>query len=409
MTITACGYHSLDSDGVFIRINDTELQWLGYERDEVIGKMKFTDFINDAGKAQFSDMYPRFIEEGHIEDLEFDLICKNGDNRQISLRARSIRDTEGRFVMSLTVLYDITQLKKIQSELSLLTIEQQVMLDSELVGIIKLRNKHIVWINTAMERIFGYDADELDGLPSSILFLDDCSFETFEATADAIFNTQSTYRTQLEMRAKSGENIWVDISGVQLADNSDESMWMMLDITLMKQHQHEVERMAYHDILTGLPNRLLVADRLQQALVQAERANQSVAVCYLDLDGFKAVNDRFGHAAGDKLLIEIAGRIQESVRANDTVGRFGGDEFVLLLTNIKNIDEYQFVLQRVIDAINIPILIDDATEVSVGASIGVTLFPYDRDDPDKLLRHADQAMYQAKKSGRNRVCLYEIV
>ncbi len=109
------------------------------------------------------------------------------------------------------------------------------------------------------------------------------------------------------------------------------------------------------------------------------------------------------------MLIEIAHRMQASVRANDTVGRFGGDEFVLLLTNIKNIDEYQFVLQRVIDAINIPVSIDDATEVSVGASIGVTLFPCDRDDPDKLLRHADQAMYQAKKSGRNRVCLYETI
>ncbi|WP_262966208.1 PAS domain S-box protein [Methylobacter psychrophilus] len=404
-----CGYHSLNRDGIFIRINDTELQWLGCERDEVIGKMKFSDFLNDAGKAQFSEIYPRFVEGGHIEDLEFDLICKNGDSRQMIISAGSIRDTEGRFVMSRTVLYDITQLKKIQTELSLLTIEQQVMLDNELVGIMKLRNKQAIWINTAMERIFGYNADELDGQPSSILFLDGFSCEIFEAAANDTFNTQSTYRTQLEMKRKNGERIWVDISGVQLSDNGDQSMWMILDITPMKQHQQEVERMAYHDILTGLPNRLLVGDRLQQALVQAERANQSVAVCYLDLDGFKIVNDQFGHAAGDKLLIEVAHRMQASVRANDTIGRFGGDEFVLLLTNIKNIDEYEFVLQRVIDAINIPVSIDDATEVSVGASIGVTLFPYDRDDPDKLLRHADQAMYQAKKSGRNRVCLYETI
>ena len=164
--------------------------------------------------------------------------------------------------------------------------------------------------------------------------------------------------------------------------------------------------MAYHDLLTGLPNRLLVADRLKQALAQTERANQMLAVCYLDLDGFKPVNDQYGHAAGDKFLTEIARRLEKSVRANDTVARFGGDEFVLLLADLNTTDECHLVLNRVIAEINLPFLIDGSSEVSVGASIGVTLFPNDNDDADILLRHSDQAMYQAKKLGRNQICQY---
>ncbi len=130
-------------------------------------------------------------------------------------------------------------------------------------------------------------------------------------------------------------------------------------------------------------------------------------VCYLDLDGFKpVVNDKYGHAAGDKLLIEIAHRMQKLVRANDTVGRLGGDEFVLLLTNLETTDEYRLVLNRLIEVINAPFAIDISTMVSVGVSIGVMLFPNVSDDPDILLRHADQAMYQAKNLGLNRICEY---
>ncbi len=401
-----CGYHSIDQDGFIKRINDTELEWLGCRREEVIGK-KMLDFLTSEGKEQFMQRYPQFLATGCIENLEVDLINKQGEIRQVSLSATALRDADGTFLRSRSVMYDITELKKTQNALRLLTIEQEAMLDNDLVGIVKLRNRNAIWINTAMERIFGYGPGEMDGQPSRILYPDAAAYQAFGAAAYPILNAHGIFRTQIELIRKDAQKIWVDVSGVQLTDNSAESMWMMLDITQMKTHQQEVERMAFHDVLTDLPNRLLVTDRLKQALAQAERANQSLAVCYLDLDGFKPINDQFGHAAGDKLLIEIARRMQASVRANDTVGRLGGDEFVLLLTTLESFDEYQLALQRVIQAINEPISIDGNTVVSVGASIGVTLFPFDSNDPDILLRHADQAMYQAKKSGRNRVYLYE--
>ena len=159
--------------------------------------------------------------------------------------------------------------------------------------------------------------------------------------------------------------------------------------------------------MTGLPNRLLVSDRLNQALAQAERAEQSLVVCYLDLDGFKPVNDSFGHAAGDKLLIEIARRLQASVRANDTVGRLGGDEFVLLLTGLENVEEYQAALERVVEAIRQPVSLDETYEATVTSSIGIALFPQDASSPDTLLRYADQAMYAAKQNGRNRCHFFD--
>jgi diguanylate cyclase (GGDEF)-like protein/PAS domain S-box-containing protein len=399
-----CGYHSLDRNGVFIKINDTELEWLGCERHEVIGKMKMTHFLSSESKALFMKMYPQFMASGNIENLEFDLISRSGKLRQVSAGATAIKDAEGNYLMSRSVLYDVTELKTAQQELQKLNVEQHVMLDNELIGIVKLRNRRAIWVNKAMERLFGYEEGELEGQSSRILYTDESSYEAIGAAAYPILNANGTYRTQIELRKKCGEKFWVDVSGTKISDTNNESMWIMLDISAQKKHEQDIEHIAYHDILTGLPNRLLVSDRLKQALANAGRTNQSLAVCYLDLDGFKPVNDIYGHSAGDKLLIEIAKRMLETVRGNDTVGRLGGDEFVLLLVGLESDAECQFVLQRVIAAINSPICIDGTIEVILGASIGVTLFPSDSSEPDTLLRHADYAMYHAKKSGRNQIC-----
>jgi diguanylate cyclase (GGDEF)-like protein/PAS domain S-box-containing protein len=402
-----CGYHSLDENGVFVFINETELNWLGCKREDVVGKMKLTDFLSPASQGLFAEMYPQFLAKGQIDNLELELISKKGDLIRVNVNATAIRDNLGNYLYSRSVLFDITELKKTQDELQRLTIEQQAMLDNELVGIVKLRNRKVLWINKAMEQIFGYGAGEIDGQPSRILYPDDVSFNLLGESAYPIIKENGIYRTQIELQRKDGGKIWIDLSGMQLADSNGESLWMMLDISLQKDYQQEIERIAHHDMLTGLPNRLLVSDRMKQALSQAGRSNQSLAVCYLDLDGFKQVNDKFGHNAGDKLLLEIASRMQKAVRAYDTVARMGGDEFVLLLpSNPEDADNYQLVVQRIMDVINTPVSLDDDIEVKVGVSIGVAVFPSDSGDPDLLLRHADSAMYQAKKSGRNRICLY---
>lgn len=168
----------------------------------------------------------------------------------------------------------------------------------------------------------------------------------------------------------------------------------------------ELERMAHYDPLTGIPNRRMLADQLSQAIARAKRHGQSLALCYLDLDGFKPINDQYGHATGDLLLIEIARRLKQVLRAEDTLARLGGDEFVMILADLDDTHEIDAILVRILNTIHANLRLGD-NDIQVSASIGVTLYPHDAADPDTLLRHADQAMYAAKESGRNRYQLFD--
>jgi len=180
------------------------------------------------------------------------------------------------------------------------------------------------------------------------------------------------------------------------------------DITLMKEHQGQLERVAHYDILTNLPNRSLLSDRLSQAMLQCTRHEQSLAVVFLDLDGFKAVNDTYGHDIGDELLIRLSLRMKEALRENDNLARIGGDEFVAVLADLTSVEGCEPILERLLQAASEPVIIDDIV-LNVSASVGVTFYPQDNVDADLLMRHADQAMYKAKESGRNRYHIFDTV
>jgi len=172
------------------------------------------------------------------------------------------------------------------------------------------------------------------------------------------------------------------------------------------EQEKQLENIAHFDVLTGVPNRMLLADRLAQALARTKREQGLMAVCYLDLDGFKSVNDNFGHEAGDQVLVEVTRRIKETIREDDTVARLGGDEFVLLLVGLQAPEECVSSLHRLLLAINQPIQLRGKS-LRISASIGVSLYPEDEQDADTLLHHADQAMYIAKQSGKNRYHLFD--
>jgi diguanylate cyclase (GGDEF)-like protein len=176
---------------------------------------------------------------------------------------------------------------------------------------------------------------------------------------------------------------------------------------LIKQHEKQLQRIAHYDNLTSIPNRALLADRLKQAIAQTKREQKMLAVCYLDLDGFKAINDTLGHQVGDQVLIETARRIGSMLRENDTVARLGGDEFVMLLPSLHHQKEGIATLKRLLETIARPIHIQGQA-CSVTASIGVSIFSGDNSEPDVLLRYADQAMYIAKQSGKNRYHLFDL-
>lgn len=164
---------------------------------------------------------------------------------------------------------------------------------------------------------------------------------------------------------------------------------------------------AHFDALTGLPNRLLLKDRLEQAIAANRRNGTLLAVCFMDLDGFKQVNDTLGHAAGDALLKFVAGRMLYSLRDSDTVARVGGDEFVMLLSGLETEDECRMALNRLLSQIAEPYTLKDNRQASISISIGVAMFPADDADPDVLIGHADQAMYAAKKAGKNRFQMFD--
>jgi len=182
--------------------------------------------------------------------------------------------------------------------------------------------------------------------------------------------------------------------------------WVAKLIIDLKRHKAELEYLAFFDTLTGLPNRRLLYDRLNQAIAQSKRDKKIVAVCYLDLDNFKLINDTLGHESGDCLLIEVTKRFRSCLREQDTLARIGGDEFVLLLQNLEETNQYQVVLERILKAAAEPIVLGDK-HVMVSISIGVTLYPQDAGDPATLLQHADEAMYQAKRDGKGKICLFD--
>jgi diguanylate cyclase (GGDEF)-like protein len=182
---------------------------------------------------------------------------------------------------------------------------------------------------------------------------------------------------------------------------------MFSDVAVKREHMRHLEHIAHHDALTSLPNRMLLVDRLKQAIAQSQRQQRQLAVVYLDLDGFKAVNDQHGHAVGDELLIAVSSRMKTALRESDTLARLGGDEFVAVLTGLEHAQDCEPVLDRLLRAASDPVNVGTAV-LHVSASVGVTLYPQDGADADLLLRQADQAMYQAKQAGKNRYHLFDV-
>jgi len=181
--------------------------------------------------------------------------------------------------------------------------------------------------------------------------------------------------------------------------------FLVLECQDISEYTHKVsilQNLAERDFLTGLPNRLLILDRLQQTIKLLRRNGQQMAVAYLDLDGFKDVNDIYGHKAGDLVLMEAAIRLQSCIRDSDTVGRLGGDEFVVLLIEPESARACESTLTRIIASINSPFTLPDSVVCRIGVSIGYTMFPQDKATPSELLEHADLAMYEVKRSGKNR-------
>jgi diguanylate cyclase (GGDEF)-like protein/PAS domain S-box-containing protein len=235
--------------------------------------------------------------------------------------------------------------------------------------------------------------------------------EITQNTVQTHIQSGTNYVAEFRMKHADGRWIWIQGSGSVVEYDKDTHEPLRLcgthqDITERKQSVEKLERIAHFDVLTNLPNRVLLADRLSQAMLQCSRHKKSLAVVFLDLDGFKAVNDAYGHNMGDKLLIALSHSMKGALREGDSLARIGGDEFVAVLTDLTTDNECQPILERLLSAASEPVTIGDKV-LNVSASIGFTIYPQDNVDTDQLIRHADQAMYVAKESGKNRYHLFD--
>ncbi len=264
----------------------------------------------------------------------------------------------------------------------------------------------ILHVNPAFCAATGYHASEVCGRTPAFLRSGVRAPDFYTRLRQSLRET-GVWRGELVSRRKDG-SLMADLLTLgavyDRAGRPARYIGVLTDISPLKEQQHRLERLAHFDSLTGLPNRTLLPDRLSQMRAAARRHGRQVAVCYLDIDGFKGINDSLGHHAGDRVLVEVARRLGREIRSGDTVARLGGDEFVLQFAEPGAMADIQAVLDRILDSLSRAQVGPGPAGISV--SVGVTLFPMDDGCPDTLLRHADTAMYQAKRSGRSAYCFF---
>lgn len=377
----------------FLYVNPAFSELFGYSAEELLGKDMSVLVPQPApggGKA------PAPPSEFHGQGLRR---AKGGQDIPVMLHITPLKAEDGKAIGFVGTLTDLSDVKRTEERLRLVT----SVFDNAYDGVIVTdAQANILHVNPAFTRITGYSREEVIGKNPRLLQSGRQSPEFYAAMWERLLRS-GYFRGELWNRRKDGSIYAELITIFAIRDETGvtrQYLGIFNDITNLKIQSKELERLAHLDPLTGLPNRLLLADRLVQAIAQARRNNKSFAVCFVDLDGFKAINDAYGHHVGDEVLIEIARRLGECVREGDTIARLGGDEFVVLLTNLEDGADCERTLRRLMAVTASPVAVA-GHRLRISMSIGVTLFPKDSDDADTLLRRADQTMYAAKQRGKN--------
>jgi PAS domain S-box-containing protein len=248
-----CAYHTLDAQGRYLSINATELQWLGCTRDEVVGKMSPVDFLTEEGRATFARCFPELQQSGRLDELPLDLVGRQGTARRVLVSAKAVADAQGRFQLSNSVMHDISALHRAQEQVRETSRLQALMLDTELVGMARLKGSQVIWANRGMDRIFGYSGTEWQGMPARQLHVDDQTYESLTRTAYPELQAGRAYRAQLQLRRKDRSPCWMDVGAAPLEPGEDEVMLLVADISAQKDAEaarlREVELRALNEQL----------------------------------------------------------------------------------------------------------------------------------------------------------------
>ncbi|MBB1651892.1 bifunctional diguanylate cyclase/phosphodiesterase [Delftia sp. UME58] len=392
-----------DLRGRYLLVNRAAASVVGRQAEDIVGKDDFALF--PFGVASDIRRKDRDVLCQEVATHEEQLTVEPGRTLDFLVTKGPVRNTAGHIAGLFGISRDITERKRFERELA----QAAVVFDSSHQGIMVVDPaRRITRVNPAFTRITGYAPEDVIGKTPRMLS-SGLHGPEFYRQIWACIARDGFWHGEIWNRRKTGE-IFAEMLSISAAQGAggeiEHYIGVFTDISHIKAHEAELERVTHYDLLTGLPNRRLLIDRLNQAMLRTAREGRSLAVCFLDLDGFKEINDLYGAAAGDALLVGVAAHLKSVLRSEDTLARLGGDEFVLLLSHIGSAEHCTTILDRVLEAASRPVPVQDRV-LSVTASLGVSLYPDDQADPDLLLRHADQAMCVAKQAGRNRYQLFD--
>ena len=395
----------LDAKGIVRRVWASGDLFAHLEPRRLIGRSLLEVMPPDSARRLLSGL-ARATDAGSVRSLPVTLIRDNQPvSFELSINAAG-KDGAGppRFIVQARDITDqLLSQQRMEIAASVFSHADEGILITDAEG-------RLIDCNSAFARISGYTSECLRAENLSLAQV--CSQRapsTFQ-NMWARLVVKGKWEGELRSQRKGGEHYWTSVKLAAVHDQEGaviHYVGVLSDITSFKEQQKALEHISQHDALTGLPNRVLMADRLGQAIARTKRHGKHLAVVFVDLDGFKAINDNHGHSAGDHLLITVSQRMKAALRESDTVARLGGDEFAVVLSDLAAEGEYFPIVERLLVAAADPVIVQDNV-LRVSASIGVTLYPQaDIDNADQLLRQADQAMYQAKLAGKNRYHLYD--
>ncbi|KRT54350.1 PAS domain S-box/diguanylate cyclase (GGDEF) domain [endosymbiont of Ridgeia piscesae] len=388
-----------DTEGTIEYVNPKFEQISGYSSEEAIGKNPRILKSGDKSREDYKELWET-IKAGREWRGAFHNKRKDGTIYWESASISPLRNEGGEITHFIAVKEDITAQKRAEEQLRM----NATVFETTTEGIMVTdADNRIKTVNPAFTRITGYQAEEVIGRNPRLLSSGRHD-QAFYRAMWASVKQQGSWSGEVWNRRKDGSIYpeWLSVAAIRTEQGAvSEYIAVFSDITQRKESEQQIRFQANYDALTGLPNRSLLLDRLTHAINSAEREAWELALLFVDLDQFKIVNDTFGHVMGDELLQHAAERLKSCVRESDTVARFGGDEFIILLQDISGADDAAQIADKVIEKLSRYFLLA-SREVIIGASIGITLFPDDASDSDTLLRNADMAMYRAKETGRNR-------
>ncbi|MFO7994455.1 MAG: diguanylate cyclase [Marinobacter sp.] len=404
----------LDPEGRVVLWNAAAEEISGYRRDEVIGSDRIWQWLYPDGdnRARIRERASDIIrDKGEAVGYETRITSRDGCERLISWNARSLRDDDGEIVGSIAIGHDITDIRN--AEITIRQRERQLStLMDNLPGMAYrcLYDEHwtMLFVSSGCRDLTGYEPDELvnnQRISYAELIADGSNDAILRAVESAIGNAEP-FSVEYTIVRNDGRSIWVWERGRAVEDNGDLVLeGIILDISDRKALEDELSELAIRDPLTGLFNRREMTRLLDEEIARAERYGRALSLLWIDFDHFKTINDDYGHAAGDSVLKVTSALLAGSVRSVDVIGRFGGEEFVILLPEMDRF-EARDTAERLRSLIsNTPQPLGDGRTVPLTISVGISVFPDNGTDSRALCAAADRAMYQAKSSGRNRVVL----